>query len=606
MVTSTYWSRQVRERSLSRRGFLKGSAAAAGGLGAAALVGCGDDDDDDDGGGGDGGGDTGTDPTGAATEPKDGSYYSALGGGTFSMDQHRAVTSGGIIAYAYDGLISYDDINVGSVRGVMADSLPEQPDNLTYIFKLRDGIKWQNKAPANGRDFTADDLSWNLQRQISRELKDGEVGKDFALYGTVYRHVESFELVDDQTVKIVLNGPRSTWLDGMAGSQNTMMFRETAERIEDDSNLRSPDIILGTGAYIVEEYDPEGQSKAVRNPEWFLKKQGEEVQYFDKILNTSLPPDVNARRAAFEQKQLDWIGGSLDAGNPYPHQFIQSVLDSVPDLEIQDAGDPNNNRALIMSFQRGPFAIPQIRQAYFIAIDRQIVIDADFAGQGRPDGPIPWPYIDWAIPQEELAQTPGYRENKEEDLKEARALWGAGGGPEIGPIPVIITEGPQGTAAAEWFGAMMKKNLDADFDVEFVPGSSLFPHLIGDTFTAHLGNLGAWQSPDPRNRFTLSHHSTGGINFAKYNDPEVDKLIDSAGATLDRAVAIRDIQAAQRIVLADANGGSDCLAGGTFRYLKWPYLKLDLHPWRNYWQKNVQFRSWIDQDDPTFAGRPTI
>ena len=422
----------------------------------------------------------------------------------------------------------------------------------------------------------------------------------------MYRYIESFELVDDLTVKIVLNGPRATWLDGMAGTQNVMMFPETAEQIEADPNDRSADVIVGTGPYIVEEYDPEGRSTAVRNPDWFLKADGEEVQYFDKIINTFLAPDVNARRAAFEQKQLDWIGGVLDAGSAYPHQFIETLVESISDLEVQDAGDPNNNRALIMSFQRGPFAIPALRQAYFMAIDRKTVIDADFAGQGRPDGPIPWPYQEWAIPQEELAQTPGYRENKDQDLTEARALWESGGGADIGPVPLVISEGPQGTAAAEWFSAMMKKNLDAETEVEFVPATSLFPYLTGETFTAHLGALGAWVSPDPRNRFTLSHHSTGGINFAKYNDAEVDSLIDRAGSTLDREAAIRDIQDAQRILLADANGGSDCLAGGTYRYLKHPYLKMDLHPWWAYWYRNVAFRSWIDQDDPSFADRPSI
>ena len=413
---------------VNRRTMLKGAALGAGGVAAAALVGCGDDEDAPD----EAEPESTPEPTEAATAaataarpegPQDGSFYSALGGSTFSMDQHRAVTAGGIITYAYDGLVTYDDINVGSVRGVMAESLPEQPDERTYIFKLRPGIKWQNKAPANGRDFTSEDLAWNLQRQVSRELSNGEVGTDFALYGTVYRHIESFELVDDRTVQIVLNSPKATWLDGMCGSQNVMMYREVAEQIEADPNNRSQEVIVGTGPYIVEEYDPEGRSRAVRNPDWFLKAAGEDVQYFDSILNTFLPPDVNARRAAFEQKQLDWIGGVLDAGNPYPYQFIQSLIDSVADLEVQDAGDPNNNRALIMSFQRGPFAVPQLRQAYFLAIDRKNVIDADFAGQGRPDGPIPWPYIEWALSQEELAETPGYRENKEDDLRDARALW---------------------------------------------------------------------------------------------------------------------------------------------------------------------------------------
>ena len=147
---------------------LKGAALGAGGVAAAALVGCGDDEDAPE----DAEPESTPEPTEAATAaataarpegPQDGSFYSALGGSTFSMDQHRAVTAGGIITYAYDGLVTYDDINVGSVRGVMAESLPEQPDERTYIFKLRPGIKWQNKAPANGRDFTSEDLIPKVQ-----------------------------------------------------------------------------------------------------------------------------------------------------------------------------------------------------------------------------------------------------------------------------------------------------------------------------------------------------------------------------------------------------------------------------------------------------------
>ncbi|MYI85839.1 MAG: hypothetical protein F4081_03395, partial [Dehalococcoidia bacterium] len=167
------YSLKSRQR-FNRRTVLKGAALGAGGIVAAGMVGCGDEDEEPPESTPEPAPESTPEPTAAATTaapagPQEGSYYSALGGSTFSMDQHRAVTAGGIITYAYDGLVSYDDINVGSVRGVMAESLPEQPDELTYVFKLRPGIKWQNKAPANGRDFTADDLAWNLQRQVSRE-----------------------------------------------------------------------------------------------------------------------------------------------------------------------------------------------------------------------------------------------------------------------------------------------------------------------------------------------------------------------------------------------------------------------------------------------------
>src|SRR5262245_4857534 len=36
-----------------------------------------------------------------------------------------------------------------------------QPDDRTYVFKLRSGVKWHNLPPANGRTLTAQDVVWS-------------------------------------------------------------------------------------------------------------------------------------------------------------------------------------------------------------------------------------------------------------------------------------------------------------------------------------------------------------------------------------------------------------------------------------------------------------
>ena len=33
-----------------------------------------------------------------------------------------------------------------------------QPDDITYVFKLREGVLWHDKPPMNGREMVADDL----------------------------------------------------------------------------------------------------------------------------------------------------------------------------------------------------------------------------------------------------------------------------------------------------------------------------------------------------------------------------------------------------------------------------------------------------------------
>src|SRR5205814_7933752 len=59
-----------------------------------------------------------------------------------------------------------DQIDSGQIipAGDLAASW-QQPDDLTYIFKLRPNIRWQNLPPVNGRALTADDVVYSHQRQ---------------------------------------------------------------------------------------------------------------------------------------------------------------------------------------------------------------------------------------------------------------------------------------------------------------------------------------------------------------------------------------------------------------------------------------------------------
>src|SRR5262245_36813479 len=39
-----------------------------------------------------------------------------------------------------------------------------QPDETTYVFKLRKGIRWHSKPPVNGRELTAEDVVYSMDR----------------------------------------------------------------------------------------------------------------------------------------------------------------------------------------------------------------------------------------------------------------------------------------------------------------------------------------------------------------------------------------------------------------------------------------------------------
>jgi peptide/nickel transport system substrate-binding protein len=77
----------------------------------------------------------------------------------------------------------------------------EWTDPLTLVFKLRKGIKFQNKPPVNGREFTADDVTycWN------RILTSPRVAKKR------YEALESVSKVDKYTVAFKLNSFVGEW-----------------------------------------------------------------------------------------------------------------------------------------------------------------------------------------------------------------------------------------------------------------------------------------------------------------------------------------------------------------------------------------------------------
>ena len=62
-----------------------------------------------------------------------------------------------------EGMRGYVPLSV--IRGSLAESW-ELPDPNTYIFQLRKGVHWHDKAPMNGRGLTAEDVVFNWHRMM--------------------------------------------------------------------------------------------------------------------------------------------------------------------------------------------------------------------------------------------------------------------------------------------------------------------------------------------------------------------------------------------------------------------------------------------------------
>ena len=78
-----------------------------------------------------------------------------------SVNEKLGIMDWGVDRREYDLISNHHPTS--RYKGNLAASW-SQPDPLTYVFNIRQGVHWQDKAPMNGRELTADDIVYNYQR----------------------------------------------------------------------------------------------------------------------------------------------------------------------------------------------------------------------------------------------------------------------------------------------------------------------------------------------------------------------------------------------------------------------------------------------------------
>src|SRR6266699_7233767 len=150
-----------------------------------------------------------------AGSPKRGGILRARGRDPVHFDPHltRNQRTHAVLSFVYSKLLQHKvggDVQPGAfiVEPDLAERW-ETPDDTTYIFYLRQGVKWHNKLPVNGRELVAEDVKFTFDRFLTvegnpaRELLESVVGE---------------EVVDRYTVKFMLKEPFVWLLDTLASA----------------------------------------------------------------------------------------------------------------------------------------------------------------------------------------------------------------------------------------------------------------------------------------------------------------------------------------------------------------------------------------------------
>ncbi len=220
-------------------------------------------------------------------------------------------------SFAGDGIQSFYDETLGTINwaldrnvwdfktrvrptqyrtGLLAESY-EQPDLQTVIFHLHKGIRYQNKAPLNGREFTADDVVYHYNRE--RGLGSGFTKPSPYRNHAQYAPMTSVTAIDKYTVVFKWQAPSLDMLDSLLddfGFANIV----PKEVVDLYGNMEDWHHAVGTGPFILQDYVSGSSVEFIKNPDYWgfdSRYPKNQLPYVDKVKVLILPDDATTLAA---------------------------------------------------------------------------------------------------------------------------------------------------------------------------------------------------------------------------------------------------------------------------------------------------------------------
>jgi len=267
------------------------------------------------------------------------------------------------------GEIDYAGYNIGTefLTGAIAESW-ELPDEYTLIYHIRDGVHFQNKAPAWGRQYTGEDFiriaNWNFNTAWSYMYTDP---------ATPEEDRTQLELLDDMTVKITYTG--TTPFRPTVWDWNWQAAPEILEHVTAEGELPWENdwhYMCGTGPFMLKDYVEDSAWEYVRSDNYWMHDPmhpDNQLPYIDRIVGLVIP-DTAVFHSALQT-------GKLDVGD-LSWTKAETFRAEVPDM-LWAAGGPRVNVIWFM-VQNEPFNDVRVRQALSMSINRQEILNEYFGG----------------------------------------------------------------------------------------------------------------------------------------------------------------------------------------------------------------------------------
>lgn len=430
----------------------------------------------------------------------------AMSGDAATLDPHKSFN--GYVFTATNQI--YETLVYRAADGSLKPRLATEwnkIDDTTWEFKLQPNVKFSDGTP-----FNAEAVKFSLER-----LKDPATKGPGAFIVTM---ISEIKVIDDTTVQIVTDKPFAPLAAHLSHPVTAIVSPEAAK-----GDLgKNP---VGTGPFTLADWKAGDSITLAANPNYWGGKPKLET------VTLRIIPEAGTQLTELKAGTIDLITGVQ------PERFDE--IENDPNL---DATKFLGWGSLFLGFnmKAGPLAIPEVRQAIALAIDRPAMVETLRQGMAQNGNALVPPTVFGSATDLE-----GYDYN----VEQAKALLQQAGVATPLKLTLNTYEGAENQQIAQAIQAQLGE-IGIDLELAITDYGAFSEAIARDDHGLWLSSWGTVTMDADYTFYSLLHSAQHGAdNKAFYANPQVDQWLTEARATADSAVRQELYRKVQEQVKAD-------------------------------------------------------
>lgn len=418
---------------------------------------------------------------------------------------------GNVIRNVADTLVAYKH-DLSSIIPNIATEWTANEAGDEYTFKLRDDIYFQKGKYQDGKQLTAADIKYSLERSATQSAMNRLAALD------------SVEIVNDFEVICKLKSPDAAFLTVLTDAGNVIVPQEEVEGWGDAFGSH----LVGTGPFSLVEFKKDQEVILERNENYWGNKPYLDGVVFKIITDSNQM--TNALRAGDIDIATDITGESIKLIS----EDSNLVTQEVPGLHVA---------YMYMNLLEGPTTDIRVREAIIRAVDVDEMVAGIYQYDEAKRAYLALPPGSWGYDASYESLIPSY------DPEKAKELMKEAGYEDGFELEIYVSNKPARVKMATILQAYLKQNLNIDLVIKTVEWGT-FSEIASSGKADIYGMSWTWY-PDPYFFLNKMFHSSeiGALgNGQGYNNPEVDKLLDEALLLSDTAERAKLYQKALGII----------------------------------------------------------